>query len=314
MLKELKYHCFGDTLKRLTWQVFFRTSPGSGSHWSRCVRAVLPSVITLVESGEGVSTSPRMRHRAASDTRTDFPDWRDINSPRWLSLCLLTMRSLISYGCNNLLTDFCLVTPAASSLSQAPLLGISLPLLYWLIDSPIHLLQGGWQAGIWVFCLSGTFTACRMAAWSLWSFAQMASSKVLLLITLRDATKSLLPNVTFMKLLTNCWLTCLLVLRCKRELIFHIVTITTQLQTVSPGASCESWRLAAPRSRLSPGSAQSQIAAGMWAIPSHRARHQNHVRGALTRFFGTDGKKKRFPNTKLIDFQRQNNFIFFSFI
>lgn len=68
------------------------------------------------------------------------------------------------------LIDFCLVTPPASSLSQAPL-----PLLYWLIDSPIHLLQGRWQAGIWLFCVSAIFTACRMAAWSLWSFAQRTS-------------------------------------------------------------------------------------------------------------------------------------------
>ena len=52
------------------------------------------------------------------------------------------------------LIDFCLVILPASSLSQAPLLCISLPSPYWLIDSSIHLLQGGWQAGIWLFCLS----------------------------------------------------------------------------------------------------------------------------------------------------------------
>lgn len=233
-------------LERLTRQVFFQTSPGSGSQWSRWVPAILRSLNTPTESGEGVFTIPRMRHRAASDSHSDFPDWRDINSPRGLSLCLLTMISLISYGCNNLLIDFCRVTAAASSLPQAALLGISLPLLYWLIDSPIHLLQGGWQAGIWVFCLSGTFTACRIAALSLWSFAQIARSKVLLLTAPRDPTNSLLPNVKFMKLLTNL---CLLVLRCRRELTFDLVTVTTQLQTVSPGASCASSRLAAPRSQ-----------------------------------------------------------------
>lgn len=48
---------------------------------------------------------------------------------------------LSASGVISCLIDFCLVTPAASSLSQVSLLCISLSLLYWFIDSSIHLLQ-----------------------------------------------------------------------------------------------------------------------------------------------------------------------------
>lgn len=67
-----------------------------------------------------------------------------MNSPWCLSVCVLMMISLISTGYNKL--SYWLhfhVPPAAWFLSRAPLLCISLPMLYWFIDSSIHLLQGG---------------------------------------------------------------------------------------------------------------------------------------------------------------------------
>lgn len=60
-------------------------------------------------------------------------------------------------------------------------------------------------------------------------------------------TNSSLPN---MELLTNL---CLYVLRYKRELIFDLITITKQLQTVSPGASWESSLSCTDRDMFSPG-------------------------------------------------------------
>lgn len=110
------------------------------------------------------------------------------------------------------LIDFCLITPPASSLSQAPL-----PLLYWLIDSPIHLLQGRWQAGIWLSCVCAIFTACRMAVWSLWSLAQRASVQ-------NTPTHCTQGCCTFLiaeyEIVDKFWLP---VLRCNRELIFDLV-------------------------------------------------------------------------------------------
>lgn len=110
-------------------------------------------ITVAVESGEWVYTVPRMRHRAVSATHSDLlieGAWilpgGSVSTYWWW--CHLTALAVISC-----LIDFCLVTLLANSLSQAPLLCISLPFLYWLIDSPINLLQGGWQAGIWLFCL-----------------------------------------------------------------------------------------------------------------------------------------------------------------
>lgn len=175
-----------------------------------------------------------MRHRAASATHSDFSDWRDMNSPRWLSLYLLTMISLIGFGCNKLPYWLLPVTPAASSLSQAPLLCISLPLLYWLIDSSIHLLQGGWQAGIWLLCLPVIFSQQDGCLKSLEFCSNGQCANHSSPTTPKGATNSLLQN---MELLINL---CLRVLRCKRELIFDLLTMTKQLQIVFPGAPYES--------------------------------------------------------------------------
>lgn len=150
-------------------QSFFPNLPYSTvtrNHWSRCAPSLLLSL-------------PRVKKQCIP-----FPEWdTELHLPPILTL--LTVGTFILPGGSistywqwyhlsawaviSCLIDFCLVTPPASSLSQAPL-----PSLYWLIDNPIHLLQGRWQAGIWLFCVL-IFTACRLAAWSLWSFAQRAS-------------------------------------------------------------------------------------------------------------------------------------------
>lgn len=101
------------------------------------------------------------------------------------------------------LIDFCLVTPAASSLSQAPLLCISLPLLYWLIDSSIHLLQGRWQPGIWLFCLPVILYPAGCLPEVPEVFSKWPVCKPLLPTPWRDATNSLLYN---RKLLTRLFL------------------------------------------------------------------------------------------------------------
>lgn len=105
---------------------------------------------------------------------------------------------------------------------------------------------------------------------------------------------------------------CLPVLRCKRELIFDLVTIPTQLQTVFSGASCESsltvglTELCFPRY-----SSRAKLLQGCELFPSTLYNFKT-VSGALTRLFGMGGKKNLISNTKLIDFQRQdNNSIFF---
>lgn len=145
---------------------------------------------------------------------------------RWYHLSALAVISC--------LIDFCLVTPPASSLSQAPLLCISLPLLYWLIDSSIHLLQGGWQAGIWLFCLPVILQPAGWLPEVPGVLPKWPVCKPLLPTAPKDATNSLWQN---MELLINF---CLCVLRCQRELIFDLVTMTKQLQTVFPGAPYES--------------------------------------------------------------------------
>lgn len=191
--------------------------------------------MVVVESREWVYTIPRMRHGATSalpaltfliEGTLILPGGSVSTYWQWYHLSALAVISC--------LIDFCLLPPPAASLSRAPLLCISLPLLYWLIDSSIHLLQGGWQAGIWLFSLP---VILQPAGW-LPKVPEVSpkclACRPVLLTTRGDATNSLFQNREWLAHL------CLKVLRCKRELIFDLVTITKWLPIVFPDTSWES--------------------------------------------------------------------------
>lgn len=158
-----------------------------------------------LESGERVYTIPRMRHRLRLPPTLTFliegtwilPGGSVSTYWQWYHLSALAVISC--------LIDFCLVTSPASSLSQAPLLCISLPLLYWFIDSSIRLLQGGWQAGIWLFCLPVILQPAGWPPEVPGVFLQWPVCQPLLPTTQKAATNSLLQNMELLINLCKCW-------------------------------------------------------------------------------------------------------------
>ena len=184
------------------------------------------------------------------------------------------------------LIDFCLVILPASSLSQAPLLCISLPSPYWLIDSSIHLLQGGWQAGIWLFCLSAVLQPEGWLPEVPGVLPKEPVCKPLLPTIPRGATNSFF-FWQVMESLTNLHLH---VLRCKRELLFDLVSAWDCFPKFclwELSDCCTNTALFFPRYP----SRDKQLQ-GCEPIPLGFVQYQSHVRGALTRVFGTEGKKK----------------------
>lgn len=154
------------------------------------------------------------------------------------------------------LIDFCLVILPASSSSQAPLLGISLPSPYWLIDSPIHLLQGGWQAGIWLFFLQ--FYCLKDGCLKPLVFcpdSQCANR----CSSLNLGVRQILFFLQVMESLTNLHLH---VLRSKRKLLFDLLTAWDCFPRFCLWELSDCWTnttLVFPQV-----SKQSQIAAGLW--------------------------------------------------
>lgn len=210
------------------------------------------------------------------------------------------------------LIDFCLDILPASSLSQAPLLCISLPSRYWLIDSSIHLLQGGWQAGIWLFCLSAVLQPEGWLPEVPGVLPKEPVCKPLLLTIPRGATNSFFFLFwQVMESLTNLHLH---MLRCKRELLFELVSA----ETVSPGFACESSLIVVPTQHCFPPGIQAETNScrGVNRFPlalyNIKAMSEELWQGSLA----LRERKKLIPNTKHIDFQRRNNnnLIFFFLI